>query len=294
MTTKTTEAPTVNERLITALDTLEAGIKKLTSSDEWTRFLRAQALFHDYSFSNTLLIVNQRPDATRVAGFKTWEKLGRFVRKGEKALWILAPRFYTKAERQQDEDQGDDEQSDERKVAYFRPVPVFDISQTDGEPLPAVVTKLDGDDDDGFFDRLRTYSESRGCPVTVDAIASRVNGYFSPADNRIVIAEGLSPVQACKTLAHEIAHSLLHNEIEVYRAHRADCELEAESVAFIVLNHAGIDSGAYSFGYVTTWQGGHKDALKALRACAGRIQWAAKTIIEGVEAGTCRAEKLDA
>ena len=275
------------DRTADALKLLEEGIKNLTSSEDWARYLRMQAAFHTYSFSNVQLILAQRPDASRVAGFKTWEKLGRMVRKGEKAIWILAPRFYKPKDNEvatydQDGNAPDDAEETKMKV-YFKAVPVFALEQTEGEPLPEVVRRLKGDEDGGAFTRLKIFSESRGCPVTVEAIAGRSNGYFAPLENRIVVREGLAPVQACKTLAHEIAHSFLHTDIEVYRAHRGDCELEVESVAFVVLHHLGIDAGDYSFGYVAGWQGGDEAATKALKASAQRIQMTAKTIIEGIE-----------
>lgn len=273
------------DRTADALKLLEEGIKNLTSSEEWARYLRMQAAFHTYSFSNVQLILAQCPDASRVAGFKTWEKLGRMVRKGEKALWILAPRFYKPKDTQPADDDQDGSGDAEQMKVYFRAVPVFDISQTEGDELPSPVKKLEGDDDGRAFERLKAFSESRGCLVTVEAIAGRANGYFSPLENLIVIREGLAPVQACKTLAHEIAHSFLHTDIEVYRAHRGECELEAESVAFIVLHHLGIDAGDYSFGYVAGWQGGDEAAIKALKASAQRIQVTAKAIIEGIEEG---------
>lgn len=271
------------DRTADALKLLEEGIKNLTSSEDWARYLRMQAAFHTYSFSNVQLILAQRPDTTRVAGFKTWEKLGRMVRKGEKAIWILAPRFYKPKDAQPTPDgQAEADEAEQMKI-YFRAVPVFDISQTEGDELPSLVKKLVGDDDGGAFERLKAFSESRGCPVTVEAIAGRSNGYFAPHENRIVVREGLAPVQACKTLAHEIAHSFLHHDIEIYREHRGDCELEAESVAFVVLHHLGIDASDYSFGYVTGWQGGDDAAIKALKASAQRIQVTAKAIIVGIE-----------
>ncbi|MNR82481.1 hypothetical protein D3C72_132400 [compost metagenome] len=278
----TTKANTP-ERTADALKLLEDGIKKLTSSEEWARYLQMQAAFHTYSFSNVQLILAQRADATRVAGFKTWEKLGRMVRKGEKALWILAPRHYKPKDSLPAPEAQDGSDDTEQLKVYFRAVPVFDISQTEGDELPSLVKKLVGDNDGGAFERLKAFSESRGCPVTVEAITGRSNGYFAPLENRIVVRKGLAPVQAAKTLIHEIAHSFLHTDLQIYQAHRGDCELEAESVAFVVLCHFGIDSGNYSFGYVTGWQGGDEAAIKALKASAQRIQVTAKTIIEGIQ-----------
>lgn len=281
-TAKTTENKT--DRTKEALSLLETGIKKLTSSDEWQRWLKCQAALHQYSFSNCLLILAQMPNATRVAGFKSWQKLGRQVRKGEKAIWILAPRFFKPkgADEQAETDNNVPSEDEEQVKIYFKPCPVFDISQTEGEDLPAPVRKLQGDDDGGLFDQLKAFSEARGCAVSVEVIKRSANGYFSPVENRIVVAEGLSPVQRAKTLAHEVAHSILHRDHEVYAAHRADCELEAESTAFVILNHFGLDSGDYSFGYLANWQGGDEKAIKALKACASRIHSTAKTIIDGI------------
>ncbi|MBU6428354.1 MAG: ImmA/IrrE family metallo-endopeptidase, partial [Cyanobacteria bacterium REEB65] len=131
--------------------------------------------------------------------------------------------------------------------------------------------------------RLAVFSIERGCPVTVEPIAGGANGFYSPAEHRITIAKGLAPDQAAKTLAHEIGHSLLHRDIEVYREHRGDCELEAESTAYVVLQHFGLNAGQYSFGYVASWAGGDEAAIKALKACAGRVQKTARTIISGIE-----------
>lgn len=277
--TKTATAP---DRTADALSLLEAGIKTLASSDEWARYLRMQAAFHQYSFSNVQLIMAQQPDATKVAGYRTWEKLGRQVRKYEKGIWILAPRFFKpKTDEAVTATEADDNKADEARI-YFKAVSVFAIEQTDGEPLPSPVRKLEGDDDGGLFDKFRVFSESRGCPVTVEAIARSANGFFSPVENRIVIREGLAPAHACKTMVHEAAHSILHRDIEVYREHRGDCELEAESVAFVVLSHFGIDSGDYSFGYVASWSDGTDEAIKSLKSSAQKIQATAKAIIAGI------------
>ena len=254
-----------------ALKLLEAGITKLIESGEWTRYLKTQAAFHNYSFGNTLLIASQCPEASRVAGFKTWQKLGRHVRKGEKAIKILAPRPYTVT----------DEEGKERDKVAFASVSVFDISQTDGEDLPTVANKLTGDDK-GLIAKLAAFSNNRGVKVAITATSEGMNGFYSPEKDSITVSDALEPAQQAKTLAHEIAHSFLHRDLEVYRAHRPDSELEAESVAFVVLNHFGIDSGDYSFGYVASWRGAD-NAVSTLKACATRIQATAKAIIDGIE-----------
>jgi antirestriction protein ArdC len=267
------------------MSTLEAGIKALADSDQWRRYLKAQAAFHAYSYANTLLILFQKPEATRVAGFRTWLKLGRHVRKGERGIFILAPVFARKkAEDGQQVQQDANGDAAEARVVCFKLVAVFDVSQTDGEDLPAPVQKLTGDTAGDLYDRLAVFSATNGCPVTVEVIDGSANGFYAPRDHRIVIREGLAPDQAAKTLAHEIAHSILHREPEVYAARRGDCELEAESVAFVVLHHFGIDTGAYSFGYVTTWAGGDDEAIKGLKTSAARIQATARKVIDGISA----------
>lgn len=271
------------DRTADALKTLEEGILRLTNSSEWTRYLKMQAAFHQYSFANTMLILAQCPDATRVAGFKTWQKLGRQVRKGEKALWILAPRTF-KAKSNDDADAAgdDDEEAPEGKIVVsFRPVPVFDVSQTEGDALPSPVMKLTGGDG-GLFIRVKAWAEAWGCPVTVADIGGNINGFYEPERHAITVRAGMDPAQQLKTLVHELAHAHLHRDFEVYRAHRGDCELEAESVAFVVLHHFGVNSGDYSFGYVAGWQGGGDLAVTTLKACAKRIQTTAKAIIEGL------------
>lgn len=264
-----------NDRITTAMELLEEGIRALAESGQWERYLKFQASFHKYSFSNTVLIHSQCPDATRTAGLKTWNKLGRQVMKGQKAIWILAPVTVRNS------DQDDDQEETTKRIVSSRPVPVFDVSQTEGDDLPTVARKLEGDTAGNLFGKLANFSAKNSCPV-FRATIEQVNGFYDPKHHTITISDDLTPDQACKTLAHEIAHSILHRDIEVYREHRGDCELEAESTAYIVLNHFGIDSGSYSFGYVTAWQGGDDNAIKSLKTCAHRIQATAKSIIEGV------------
>jgi hypothetical protein len=283
------------DRITNALKSLEEGIQKLAESGEWKKFLEFQSAFHRYSFANTMLILTQRPDATRVAGFKTWKKLGRQVLKGQTALWIMAPVMARKPQderkvKEVQEDPKDQEnvssghQDGHTKVVSFRLVPVFDISQTSGPDLPSPIRKLSGDEGEELFDRLAGFAQSRGIDVVIRAIddETSANGYYEPEKRKITVHISLSWSQKAKTLAHELGHSILHNDLEVYREHRGDCELEAESVAFVVLNHEGIHAGEYSFGYVATWKGGGEEAVKALKTSAQKIQFAAKQILEGI------------
>ena len=253
------------------LERLTEGITNLTSSDRWQDWLDMQSRFHHYSFNNTLLIMAQRPDATRVAGFNAWRKLDRFVLKGEKGIWILAPMVYKT-------DAGDEPGDDttKRVLRGFKPVAVFDLSQTDGQELPEVCTRLDGDDDRNVFSQLRNVALGLAFSVEdTDELPAGVNGDCSHVLNRIRVRTSNSPAQRVKTLAHELGHAILHEQYD----DRSLAELEAESVAFIVCANHGINSDDYSFGYVTGWAGGGDEARDAIKTSGARIQRAADSIL---------------
>jgi len=258
------------------LDRLAEGISQLTSSERWQEWLTMQGRFHSYSFNNTLLILGQKPEATRVAGFNAWRKLDRFVRKGEKGIWILAPMVYKS-------DAGDEAADEPTKaIRGFKPVPVFDVSQTDGAELPEVCVRLDGEDEAGLYERLRTVAASIGFSVEDAADLGGANGICIHDELRIQILAGNSPVQRVKTLAHELGHAILHAPAEGRPDSRAVLELEAESVAFVICAAAGITSDDYSFGYVATWSGGGEEALVVIKASGTRIQRAADQIINAL------------
>ena len=226
-----------------ALDRLTRGIAQLTSSDAWHAWLHVQARFHQYSFSNTVLLLAQNPAATRVAGFHTWRRLGRHVRRGQSALWILAP-----ITRRVAAGDVDDQPADARRVVTaFRPVPVFDVAQTEGSPLPEVCARLTGDDSPGVYADLVQVANSMGFTVEDHAFAGETNGDCSHALRRIRIEVTLAPAQRAKTLAHELAHALLHEDSDAERGLK---ELEAESVAFVVCDALGIQADDWTFGYV--------------------------------------------
>jgi antirestriction protein ArdC len=253
------------------IDQLTEGIANLTSSERWLHYLDFQSRFHRYSFGNVLLIATQRHEATRVAGFNAWKRSNRFVRKGEKAIWILAPMVYKSAET-------DDGESD-RVIRGFKFVPVFDVAQTDGEELPSVCSRIDGDDAAGHYAQLVTVAESIGFSVEDHEFGGSANGDCSHCEHRIRVEIHNSGVQRVKTLAHEIAHALIHESYES----RALAELEAESVAYVVCRSLGIDSSDYSFGYVATWAGGADEAISAIRGSCERIQKSAATIMRVFE-----------
>jgi len=254
------------------LDVLAEGIEALTTSDRWRAHLEVQGRFHHYSFNNALLIGTQDSAATRVAGFATWNRLGRSVVKGERAIWILAPMI---GRRTREPD------GEERRPIYgFRPVAVFDIAQTEGDPLPEVCRNLEGEDPGAWFSSLQVRAKQLGYAVEPAELPGTTNGDCSHVRRRIRVESRNHPIQQVKTLAHEMAHALLHENI----ADRALAELEAESTAFLVCRSLGLDSGEYSFGYVAGWAGGGAEAVAAIGASGGAIQRAASTILDGIDA----------
>lgn len=254
------------------IEQLSQGIEQLGDEGKWQEYLAAQARFHQYSFANTMLILHQRPDATSVAGFRAWQKMGRTVRRGERAIWIVAP-VLRSGERA------------EREVAGFRRVAVFDLSQTEGAALVSICQPLEGEDDNGSFRALCGVASRLGFDVERCTLADGVFGDCTYATRRIRIAASASPAQAVKTLAHELAHALLHEHAD----DRALAELEAESVAYIVCQSLGLDTKRYSFGYVTTWAGGTSVALGAIKASGVRIADAAREIIDSASPMDARA-----
>jgi antirestriction protein ArdC len=250
---------------------LTAGIEQLTSSQRWQDWLALQSRFHHYSFRNALLIQLQCPRATRVAGFRAWQELDRQVRKGEKAIWILAP--VTRKRETSDIPVHDDDPK--RVIVSFKPACVFDVSQTDGEPLPEVCSRLDGSAPDGVYERLIAVAHSIGYSVEDCDFTDSRNGDCTFDLHRIRVRRHNAATQRLKSLAHELAHAMLHENTQ----DRSIAELEAESVAFIVSAALGVATDDYSFGYVTTWAGGGDSAISAIKESAARIQQTADRIL---------------
>lgn len=276
------------DRLSEAHDRLVAAIEAMTGGEEWQRLLAVARRFHAYSVRNLLLIAIQRPDATQVAGFRTWQGLGRQVRRGEKGIAILAPCTYAAVG---DDDgpaptSGDDRTEEEgnrgRVLRGFKVVHVFDVSQTDGEPLPeAPVSVLAGEAPARLTERLADLIRAEGFTFTLGPLPpghASANG-LTDFDKRTVIVRGdLPDAQQAKTTAHELAHVLLHGTSPQPR--RAVMEVEAESVAFLICGSEGLPSDAYSFGYVATWaQGDH--AL--IRATAERAIRCARGVLDALD-----------
>src|ERR671932_425442 len=268
-----------DERMSTLLQQLEAGVAAIQTSEDFKRYLRTAATFHQYSPNNVLLILSQRPDATRVAGYRAWQALGRQVKKGEKAIYIFAPRPY----RVTTEDEAGEEQT--REGLTFRSMPVFDISQTEGDPIPTMEAPvLTGDDGQQTYVALVAFATRQGLTVTThdpntdgDDTQSTYNGFYSPARNLIFVKRA-APAQMVKTLCHELAH---HLDPELQAVSRAECETVAEATAFIVAAHAGIDTSSYSFPYITTWAS-RNDGPALLKQVMGRVQVIAHRLIAGI------------
>jgi antirestriction protein ArdC len=263
------------------LATLADGVAELTNSTAWRAWLDVQRRFHRYSWGNTLLIAAQCPDATRVAGFHAWLRLGRHVRKGEHGIAILAP--VVPRLRVVDADSGDERWVAGRPHA-FRVAHVFDVSQTDGEELAAPpVTRLEGGDPKDWYTQLRDVAHGLEFTVEEDYLPDDVNGDCNHALRRIRIEVRNGQCQQVKTLAHELGHAILHAD----RAGlcREQAELEAESVAYIVCAGLGIDTSEYSFGYLAVWAGGGEQARRAIAESAQRIQTAAHRVLDAVTPG---------
>jgi len=227
------------------------------------------------SAANTLLIQLQCPEATRVAGFRAWRQLDRQVRKGEKAIWILAP----VTRKRGDDAADDDDDGDGKRILAFKPACVFDISQTDGEPLPEVCSRLDGAAPEGVYDHLIEVAHSIGYSVEEDYLPGSCNGDCNFVKHHIRVEVTNAPAQQVKTLVHELTHAMLHESTQ----DRALAELEAESVAFVVCAALGVESDDYSFGYVTGWARGGDKAIAGIKESAARIQQTADRMLAALE-----------
>ncbi len=300
------ETTSSKDRVKEITDKLEKGIKELFEGENFKKYLNTMSKFHSYSFNNTMLIAMQKPDASLVAGFQSWKKnFERSVNKGEKGIQILAPATYTIKEEQEkidkdtllpvlDKDGNPVMEEVEKKIPYYKVVSVFDVSQTSGKELPTLgVDELQGGvkDYDKLFQALMDISP---VPIKFEQIEGGAKGYFHKADNYIAINEEMSEVQTIKTAIHELAHAKLHNrdlqksDLDNPKDRNTE-EVEAESVAYTVCQHFGIDSSDYSFAYVASWGSG-KD-VPELKASLETIRATANEIISGIEGKFLEYEK---
>ena len=283
------------ERMKEITDRLETGIQQLFDSDRYKAYLTTMAKFHNYSFNNTLLIAMQ--GGQLVAGFNKWkDTFHRTVKKGEKGIKILAPAPYkVKQKMEKLDEQGkpildkDGKPLTEEKtvqIPAFKVVSVFDVSQTEGEPLPTIaVNELSGSVQD-YQDFFKALEQSSPVPIGFEDIEGGAHGYFHLLDNRIAIQEGMSQLQTIKTAIHEIAHAKLHaiDPDDPEQANRPDSrtrEVQAESVAYAVCQHYGLDTSEYSFGYVAGWSSGRE--LAELKASLEIIRSAAHELISALD-----------
>ena len=299
------DKPTNRERLQEITAGIEQGIKELFESDKYRRYLSVMSRFHRYSVNNTMLIYMQRPDATLVAGYNKWKnQFSRHVKRGEHGITIIAPTPYKKKIEEQkldpdtkapmlDKDGKVIMEEKEIEIPLFRPVKVFDVSQTDGKPLPELAASLSGNvqNYEVFMEALR---RSAPVPLSVEPMAANMDGYFSPDQQRIAIRAGMSEVQTVSAAVHEIAHSKLHNyakaQEEAARAgdkeppkkkDRNTEEVEAESISYAVCQYYGIQTGENSFGYIANWSQGKE--LPELRASLETINKAAGELIADID-----------
>lgn len=255
------------------IDTLAKAVDAARASEAFQAYLDTQARFHDYSWHNTWLILSQRPSATHVAGFNTWLKLKRFVRKGEKGIMIFAPCRFTK------EREKPDGTTEETAGIFFRPVYVFDVSQTDGQALPDVPCPDVTETADSLLADLGKVCIKRGVSVAFQRIDGGAYGYATDKGKSVVIDDSHATGQQAKTLAHELAHCALHWE-DRGPLTRTIAELEAESVAYVVCKHFGLDTDVRSSAYIALWGGDSK----SLKASLERIAKTARELIDDVEA----------
>jgi len=290
--------PNARSQVKEITDRLEQGMKDLFTSEKYMSYLQTMSRFHRYSTRNTLLIHMQKPDATLVAGYQAWQsKFGRYVKKGEHAIKILAPVPFTFTEEKQKLDPdtrrpilGADGlpvlEEVERRLARFKPTSVFDVSQTDGKPLPTLVEDLTGDvrHYELFMDSLRAVSP---LPIVSEPLTPGTDGECRMGVN-IAIREGMSEVQTVSAAIHEITHAKLH-DIEVIRQQdetakpkdRRTEEVEAESVSYAVCQYYGIETAANSLGYIADWSKNRE--LKELNASLDTIRKTAAELIEGID-----------
>ena len=264
-----------NEAVSYLVAALESG-----DSEVLTQYLSAMARFHHYSFGNIMLIARQKPQATNVAGIRTWNSLGRFVKRGEKGILILAPMVGYRKSRQNenatdiDTDNTADERRPEPQLVGFRAVYVFDISQTEGKELPTL-TEVKGDVR-GYRERLVKFVQA--CGVTLDYSDKLTHAKGLSYGGKITLSSGMQPAEEFSTLVHEIAHEMLHHGERRTLTTKPIRETEAEAVAFVVCQAIGLDNGTSAPDYIRLWHGD----VKLLQESLEVVQHTAAVILGGI------------
>ena len=296
------------EKLKEITDRLEQGITELFDSERYKEYLRVMSKFHNYSFNNTLLIAMQKPDASLVAGFTAWKnQFQRNVKKGEKGIKIIAPSpFKIKQETEKIDPQtqkpviGRDGKpvTEEKEITIpaYKVVSVFDVSQTEGKELPDIAVDALTGDVEQYSDFFAALEKTSPVPIGFEKIEGGAHGYYHLEDKRIALDEGMSELQTLKTAIHEIAHAKLHDidrnapkDEQQPRVDRRTREVEAESVAYTVCQHYGLDTSDYSFGYVAGWSSGRE--LAELKSSLETIRSAAADIINSIDGHIAELQK---
>ncbi len=263
---------------------MKEGVKNYFNSDTYKAFLNTMSKLNNYSLNNLFLIVAQNPKASAVASFKAWKSFDRHVKKGEKALKIWAPYQVTRKD-----EKGKpvlNKKGQEVKDTRFRLVPVFDVSQTEGKELPQPVYELEGTHQDyaNLYRAAKETAAAKGIAFEISKEPMEAHGFYSPTDSKIVIRAGMSERETLSTIFHEMAHADLHNPKSLEGQHltRTTKELQAESVAYVVANHYGLDTSSYSFGYLAGWSK-EPDSLADLEAQLSIVQQEAKDLIQRLD-----------
>jgi len=296
------------EKLKEITDRLEQGITELFDSERYKEYLRVMSKFHNYSFNNTLLIAMQKPDASLIAGFNSWKnQFQRNVKKGEKGIKIIAPSpFKIKQETEKIDPQtqkpviGRDGKpvTEEKEITIpaYKVVSVFDVSQTEGKELPDIAVDALTGDVEQYSDFFAALEKTSPVPIGFEKIEGGAHGYYHLEDKRIALDEGMSELQTLKTAIHEIAHAKLHDidlnapkDEQQPRVDRRTREVEAESVAYTVCQHYGLDTSDYSFGYVAGWRSGRE--LAELKSSLETIRSAAADIINSIDGHIAELQK---
>ena len=296
------------EKLKEITDRLEQGITELFNSERYKEYLRVMSKFHNYSFNNTLLIAMQKPDASLIAGFTAWKnQFQRNVKKGEKGIKIIAPSpFKIKQETEKIDPQtqkpviGRDGKpvTEEKEITIpaYKVVSVFDVSQTEGKELPNIAVDALTGDVEQYSDFFAALEKTSPVPIGFEKIEGGAHGYYHLEDKRIALDEGMSELQTLKTAIHEIAHAKLHDidlnapkDEQQPRVDRRTREVEAESIAYTVCQHYGLDTSDYSFGYVAGWSSGRE--LAELKSSLETIRSAAADIINSIDGHIAELQK---
>lgn len=275
---------------------LEEGVKDMLTSENYTEYLKVMSQFHDYSFNNTMLIAMQKPEATLVAGYQAWQKkFERHVKKGEKGIQIIAPAPIRKKEEVEKIDPVTNEpvlkengQPETEIITHviprFRVATVFDVSQTDGKPLPEFAVEDLTASVENYEAFMKAITDVSPVPIRFDEIEGEAHGYYHLVDKEIVIQEGMSEGQTMKTAIHEVSHAKLHDretmEEQGVQKDKLTREVEAESIAYCVCQYFGLDTSEYSFPYIGSWSSG-KD-MKELRASMDTIRKTAGEFIDSM------------